>query len=80
MSTINPDLQQERNGATFNPYELTIWWDGGTEKYEKRKALGKFPDKVIINKLYSRLAFGLSTPYIIFFSIVPYNVKVAFAE
>uniref|UniRef100_A0A1A9VP18 Acyl-coenzyme A oxidase n=1 Tax=Glossina austeni TaxID=7395 RepID=A0A1A9VP18_GLOAU len=41
MCTINPDLQQERNGATFNPYELTIWWDGGTEKYEKRKALEK---------------------------------------
>uniref|UniRef100_A0A1A9X3M9 Acyl-coenzyme A oxidase n=1 Tax=Glossina brevipalpis TaxID=37001 RepID=A0A1A9X3M9_9MUSC len=41
MSGINPDLQKERNAATFDPYELTIWWDGGDEKHKKRKALEK---------------------------------------
>lgn len=39
---VNPDLQKERNKATFNTEEFTIWWSGGRKKYEERKALGKF--------------------------------------
>lgn len=41
-SKINPDLQKERNSATFNTEEFTLWWSGGRKKYEERKALGKF--------------------------------------
>ncbi|XP_013097816.2 probable peroxisomal acyl-coenzyme A oxidase 1 [Stomoxys calcitrans] len=36
---INPDLQKERNTATFNPDEFTVWWNGGPKKYEQIKAL-----------------------------------------
>lgn len=42
---INPDLQKERNTATFNPHEFTIWWKGGQKKYEQHLALGKFSIK-----------------------------------
>lgn len=39
---VNPDLQKERNSASFYPEEFTIWWYGGKKKYEERKALGEF--------------------------------------
>ncbi|XP_061392969.1 probable peroxisomal acyl-coenzyme A oxidase 1 [Musca vetustissima] len=32
---INPDLQKERNTATFVPKEFTVWWKGGQKKYEQ---------------------------------------------
>ena len=41
-ATINPDLQKERNAATFNPEEFTLLWYGGEEKLQSKKALGKF--------------------------------------
>lgn len=40
-STVNPDLQKERNKATFNPTELTNLLDGGIEKTKQRKKIGK---------------------------------------
>lgn len=39
---INPDLQKERNTATFVPEEFTVWWKGGQKKYEQILALGKY--------------------------------------
>lgn len=38
---VNPDLQKERNTATFDPQEFSIFWAGGVEKYKEKKALGK---------------------------------------
>lgn len=38
---VNPDLQKERNSASFNTEEFTLWWCGGRKKYEERKSLGK---------------------------------------
>lgn len=41
VSKINPDLQKERNSATFNNHEFTLWWCGGQKKYDATKAFGK---------------------------------------
>ncbi|XP_065370396.1 probable peroxisomal acyl-coenzyme A oxidase 1 [Calliphora vicina] len=38
---VNPDLQKERNSASFNTEEFTLWWCGGQKKYEERKSLEK---------------------------------------
>lgn len=38
---VNPDLQKERNTATFDPHEFSIFWAGGPEKYKEKKSLGK---------------------------------------
>lgn len=47
---MNEDLRREREKATFEGHEFSVWWAGGEEKYEERQALGK---------LISRRAFFL---------------------
>ena len=37
---VNPDLQKERDTATFKPEELTQILDGGVQKTQRRKELG----------------------------------------
>ena len=37
---VNPDLQKERDTATFKPEELTHILDGGGQKTQRRKELG----------------------------------------
>ena len=37
---VNPDLQKERDTATFKTEELTRLLDGGVEKTQRRKELG----------------------------------------
>lgn len=39
--TVNPDLVRERQKASFNVEEFTIWWHDGETKNEERRALGK---------------------------------------
>ena len=39
---VNPDLQKERDTATFNTKELTHILDGGEAKTKRRKELGYF--------------------------------------
>jgi len=38
---VNPDLQKERNTATFDPHEFSVYWAGGPKKYKEKKTLGK---------------------------------------
>lgn len=38
---MNEDLRREREKATFEGHEFSVWWAGGEEKYEERQALGK---------------------------------------
>ncbi|KAH8396917.1 hypothetical protein KR215_006379 [Drosophila sulfurigaster] len=38
---VNPDLQKERNTATFDPHEFSVYWAGGEERYKEKKALEK---------------------------------------
>lgn len=38
---VNPDLQKERNTATFDPHEFSVFWAGGEAKYKEKKSLGK---------------------------------------
>lgn len=40
-TAVNPDLQKERNSATFNSEEFTIWWLGGEKKCAEKRALEK---------------------------------------
>ncbi|XP_004530468.1 probable peroxisomal acyl-coenzyme A oxidase 1 [Ceratitis capitata] len=40
-NTVNPDLQREREKATFKTQEFTYWWVGGKNKYEAKKKLEK---------------------------------------
>jgi len=30
-ATVNPDLQKERDGASFSSEEFAAWWSGGEE-------------------------------------------------
>lgn len=41
VQKINPDIQKERNNATFNTHEFTLWWVGGEERYKEKKELEK---------------------------------------
>lgn len=38
---VNPDLQKERNTATFDPHEFSVYWAGGPKKYKEKKTLEK---------------------------------------
>ncbi|XP_036339309.1 probable peroxisomal acyl-coenzyme A oxidase 1 [Rhagoletis pomonella] len=38
---VNPDLQKERDKASFNTQEFTDWWVGGKDKYAAKKKLEK---------------------------------------
>lgn len=42
MSTINQDLQREREKCTFRPEELTNFLDGGVQKTIDRRETGEF--------------------------------------
>ena len=39
---INPDIQKERDSASFQVEKLTHFLDGGQHKTEQRKSVGKF--------------------------------------
>jgi len=51
--TVNPDLQSERDKATFDTTELTHILDGGKIRTKRRKELGN----------YLRTNIELSTTY-----------------
>ncbi|KAI8128650.1 putative peroxisomal acyl-coenzyme A oxidase 1 [Lucilia cuprina] len=38
-NTINPDLQKERQNATFNVEDFALWWHGGEEKLKFKREL-----------------------------------------
>jgi hypothetical protein len=40
MKTINADLRRERERCSFDPMELTHFWDGNPEKTAQRHELG----------------------------------------
>lgn len=40
--TINPDLQKERNAASFNSEDFALWFHGGEEKLKFKRMIGKF--------------------------------------
>ena len=39
---VNPDLQKERNNATFKPEELTYFLDGGEWMTKRRREVGEY--------------------------------------
>lgn len=39
--TVNPDLQKERDGASFSSEEFAIWWAGGAEKLKFSRSVSK---------------------------------------
>ncbi|XP_017837257.1 probable peroxisomal acyl-coenzyme A oxidase 1 [Drosophila busckii] len=41
MPGMNPDIEKERNTATFDPKEFTILWSGGEQLYKEKKILEK---------------------------------------
>ncbi|XP_037953027.1 probable peroxisomal acyl-coenzyme A oxidase 1 [Teleopsis dalmanni] len=41
-STVNPDLQKERNSASFNVEEFATWWHGGAEKLKFKRELENY--------------------------------------
>lgn len=45
---VNPDLQKERNTATFNPHEFSVFWAGGEDRYKEKKALGELANHISI--------------------------------
>ena len=38
---VNPDLQKERNAATFDPDQITFVLDGGEHVTKRRRYIGK---------------------------------------
>lgn len=40
-STVNPDLQKERDAATFNSEEFAAWWAGGEEELKFKRNISK---------------------------------------
>lgn len=41
-STVNKDLQAERDKGSFDRNEFTLWWVGGKEKLKEKQDLGKY--------------------------------------
>lgn len=39
--TVNPDLQKERENASFNVEDFALWYYGGEEKLKFKRYLGK---------------------------------------
>ncbi|XP_005182228.2 probable peroxisomal acyl-coenzyme A oxidase 1 isoform X1 [Musca domestica] len=35
--TVNPDIQEERNAATFNVEDFALWWHGGEENLKRKR-------------------------------------------
>ncbi|XP_030557910.1 probable peroxisomal acyl-coenzyme A oxidase 1 [Drosophila novamexicana] len=40
--TVNPDLQKERDGASFSSEEFAIWWAGGAEKLKFSRSVREY--------------------------------------
>ncbi|XP_061392971.1 probable peroxisomal acyl-coenzyme A oxidase 1 [Musca vetustissima] len=40
--TINPDLQKERNAATFDTEDFAVWWCGGKEKLKFKRYIESY--------------------------------------
>lgn len=40
-STVNADLQKERDGASFNSEEFAAWWAGGAEQLKFKRGISK---------------------------------------
>lgn len=38
---MNPDIEIERKNCSFNPYEFSVWWNGGEKKLLDKRARGK---------------------------------------
>ncbi len=56
---VNPDLQRERNNASFNPLELTYVLDGCQEFTERRRELGKSVNELFDGKCWLHKHFGV---------------------
>ncbi|KAH8416236.1 hypothetical protein KR222_011745, partial [Zaprionus bogoriensis] len=41
-SSVNPDLQRERDGASFNSEEFAAWWAGGVEQLKFKRSLKEY--------------------------------------
>lgn len=51
-TTVNPDLQKERDAASFNSEEFAAWWAGGEEVLKFNRGVRK-SIKLIIAPLIS---------------------------
>ncbi|KAH8404171.1 hypothetical protein KR215_011154 [Drosophila sulfurigaster] len=41
-STVNPDLQKERDAASFNSEEFAAWWAGGSESLKFKRSIKEY--------------------------------------
>lgn len=53
--TVNPDLQKERQNASFNVEDFALWWHGGPEKLKIKRHMGKckLMERVTVNRVHS---------------------------
>lgn len=61
--TVNPDLQKERQNASFNVEDFALWWHGGPEKLKIKRHMGKrkLMERVTVNRVHSVFKFDLYT-------------------
>lgn len=50
--TVNPDIQEERNAATFNVEDFALWWHGGEENLKRKRYVGELMRRRERNGLY----------------------------
>ena len=46
-ANVNPDLVRERNTASFDVNELSVFLAGSKEKFERRKYIGEWKIKSV---------------------------------
>lgn len=61
-NTVNPDLQKERQNASFNVEDFALWWHGGPEKLKIKRYMGKckIMERVTVNRVHSALKSDLN--------------------
>ncbi|KAH8299948.1 hypothetical protein KR044_007833, partial [Drosophila immigrans] len=56
-STINPDLQKERDAASFNSEEFAAWWAGGADELKFKRSLKEYMYKDFDKDDFIRLQY-----------------------
>ncbi|KAH8370684.1 hypothetical protein KR093_004686, partial [Drosophila rubida] len=56
-STINPDLQKERDAASFNSEEFAAWWAGGGEQLKFKRSIKEYMYKEFDKDAFIKLQY-----------------------
>lgn len=49
VTTVNPDLENERKKCTFDVEEFARWWNDGAENLQAKRESGKYISYKAIN-------------------------------